>query len=170
MRKTKIVPIDVEGRDKGKTFLITEMPAAQAERWAMRALMAVADAGVDLPESAVNAGMAGIAAIGIRAIFRIPFEKAEPLMNEMMGCVQFVWDTRKNLTRSLVDDGTESDDIEEVSTRLLLRSEVFELHTGFSMAAAVSESLTAAESSSQRQSSESTSTSPPSSARRSQAN
>lgn len=166
MRKTKTVSIDAEGRDRGKTFLITEMPAAQAERWAMRALMAVADAGIDLPESAASAGMAGVAAIGIRAIFRIPFEKAEPLMNEMMGCVQFVWDKRKNLTRPLVDDGTDEDDIEEVATRLLLRSEVFELHTGFSMAAAISESLTAAANSTEDQSSGTTSMSPSPSAQR----
>lgn len=149
MRKTKTVTIDAEGRDRGKTFLITEMPAAQAERWAMRALMAVADAGVDLPESAASAGMAGIAAIGIRAIFRIPFDKAEPLMNEMMGCVQFVADPRKPYPRALVEDSGDGDDIEEVATRLLLRSEVFELHTGFSVAAVISESLTAVESSEQ---------------------
>lgn len=164
MRKTKKVQITEEGRDKGKTFLITEMPAARAERWAMRALMAVADAGIDLPEAAAGAGMAGIAVLGIRAVFSIPFEKAEPLMNEMMTCVAFMWDARKDLTRPLVDDGSDEDDIEEVATRLSLRSEVLELHTGFSVAAAISESLTAATSSDQ--SGETTPTSPVASASR----
>src|ERR1700692_944296 len=154
MRKTKIVTITAEGRDLGKIFLLTEMSAHQAERWAMRALMAVADAGVDLPEAALGAGMAGIAALGIRAIFRVPFALAAPLMDEMMDCVQIVPDPRKPFPRR-----PEQDDIEEVATRLLLRSEVFELHTGFSVTAAISESLAAA-SSGTSQTSAGTSTSP----------
>ena len=33
-RKTQTYTIDSGGRDKGKTFLITEMPATKAEDWA----------------------------------------------------------------------------------------------------------------------------------------
>jgi hypothetical protein len=158
MRKTKMItipgtPTEERGqRDNGKHFLITEMPADQAERWAMRALMAVADAGVDLPDAALGSGMAGIAVLGIRAIFRVPFAAAEPLMNEMMDCVQIVADLRKPFPRAPAGD-----DIEEVQTRLLLRSEVFELHTGFSVADAISESLVEMRSA---RTSESTPTSP----------
>ena len=40
-RKTKIVTIAAEGRDYGKSYLLTEMPALKAEKWATRAMMAL---------------------------------------------------------------------------------------------------------------------------------
>lgn len=127
MRKTQTVTIDREGRDQGKTFLITEMPAVQAERWAMRAFFAMANAGVDLPDDVADAGMAALASFGLRALGAIRWEDAEPLLDEMMGCVAFVPDRAKpEQTRKLMDE-----DIEEVSTRLELRRAVWELHTGF---------------------------------------
>ena len=51
-RKTKRVTITAEGRDKGKTFLITELPADQAERWAIRALLALIQSGAVISEDA----------------------------------------------------------------------------------------------------------------------
>ena len=45
------------GRDAGKSFTLTEMPADQAERWAIRALLALAGAGVDRPDGAADAGV-----------------------------------------------------------------------------------------------------------------
>jgi hypothetical protein len=65
-------------------------------------------------------------------------------MDELMSCVQFVWDTSKNLTRPLVDNGTEGDDLEEVATRQFLRSEVLDLHVNFLLAAVVLNSIAAA--------------------------
>ena len=38
------------GRDKGKQYLITEMSATQAENWAIKALLAVGNAGIEIPE------------------------------------------------------------------------------------------------------------------------
>ena len=77
-RKVEYVTIDQEGRDKGKTFKITEMPALKAEKWATRAFLALAASGLDLPTD-VNAGMAGIAALGLDVFRNLDFEKAEPL-------------------------------------------------------------------------------------------
>lgn len=113
------------------------MSAAKAERWATRALLAVARSGVDMPDGAAEAGMATLAVIGLRALSFISFEEAEPLLDEMMECVQIIPDPEKNpnFVRQLVED-----DIEEVSTRLYLRAEVFELHTGFSMLDMISKS------------------------------
>ena len=39
-----------EGRDNGKVFVLTEMPASRAESWAMRALLALMAGGVEVPE------------------------------------------------------------------------------------------------------------------------
>ena len=125
-RKTQTVKIVAEGRDVGKTFTITEMPASQAEKWAGRAFLALAKSGVDIPDHAQSMGLAGIATIRLKAFGGISWDMAEPLLDEMFSCVQFVPDTSKTFSRNLVES-----DIEEVATRLKLRSDIFELHTGF---------------------------------------
>lgn len=129
MRKTKEVIVPLDGRDKGKKFLITEMPASTAEKWAARAFLALAHAGIEIPEELQGAGMAAIAIVGLRALGRVSWEEAEPLMDEMMACIQSV---QPAITRPVIEE-----DIEEVTTRMWLRSEVFELHCGFSIAGAV---------------------------------
>lgn len=148
-RKTKIVTIDAEGRDRGKSYLITEMPPRQSEKWATRALLAIgrgarAETSPDMRDELQRSGMAGIAALGIQALTSIAFDDAEPLMDEMLECVTFVPDKTKidqmsaatpplPITRALIEE-----DIEEVSTLSLLRSEVLEVHLGFSIAGLLS--------------------------------
>lgn len=131
-----------EGRDKGKIFYITEMPASQAERWAMRAILALAKSGVDLPEDIASLGMGGLAAVGVRALAGLRYEDAGPLLDEMMSCVQYTPDpAKRHFHRPLIENGTEGDDIEEVITRVELRREVLELHMGFSLPGARSNSV-----------------------------
>ncbi|HEV2540193.1 MAG TPA: hypothetical protein VGU03_10850 [Frateuria sp.] len=135
-RKTLQVAITDEGRDKGKVFLIQEMAASQAERWAVRAFLALSRHGVELPEGLAEAGMAGMASYGLSLVGRLPFEEAQVLMDEMFRCVSIVPNpANPAITRGLVED-----DIEEVPTRLKLRLEVFKLHTDFLKAAAQSTS------------------------------
>ena len=131
-RREKDVRITAEGRDKGKIFRITEMPASQAEYWAARAFLAMARSGVDLPDNAVASGMAGLASFGFQAMCHVSFSEAEPLMNEMFACISFVPDEGIP-PRRLIEE-----DIEEIKTRIDLRAEVLELHTGFSITAALS--------------------------------
>lgn len=148
-RKTKVVVIEAEGRDQGKHYLLTELPASQAERWATRALMAMAKSGVEIPDGLERAGVAGIAVVGLRAVAGMPFEEAQPLLDEMMACVEFIPDpARPQVHRYLIED-----DIEEVATRIMLRQEVIELHTGFSLAGAIQGSKATAVSTSPDQSS-----------------
>jgi hypothetical protein len=140
MRRTKDIIIDQEGRDKGKHFFITEMPAAQAERWAMRAILALSTAGFQVPEDMQHAGMAAIAVAGLNALNHVSFADFTILMDEMMSCVQYVTSENPRVVRSLVSD----DDIEEVLTRAYLKAEVFGLHTGFNLADAISASVASA--------------------------
>lgn len=127
MRKTMDYTVSDAGRDQGKVFQIMEMPARQAEKWAMRALCLVGRAGIDLPDVPAG-GMEVLARLGIQALFKVDFDAAEPLLDEMMECVRIKPDARNpNLIRPLIDD-----DIEEVATRLKLRMEVLNLHVGFS--------------------------------------
>lgn len=137
MRKTKEVLISAPGRDKGKLFQITEMSATKAENWAMRAFLAMNRNGVDMPADIQMAGMIGLAFVGIKSLVSMKFEDAEPLMKEMMDCVTYFPDPKnRDIFRGF---GSQypmvEDDIEEVSTRAFLKSEVFELHTGFTFAA-----------------------------------
>lgn len=116
------------GRDTGKQFHITEMSASQAENWAIRVILAVGNAGIEIPEGLASQGMAGLLAIGYMSLLKIPFESAKPLLDDMMTCVQIM--PMPNVKRPLIED-----DIEEVATRLQLRKEVWKLHTDFFLGA-----------------------------------
>jgi len=122
--------VATEGRDKGKHFIVTEMPAVRAEKWATRALLAISRSGVDLPEDLANAGMAAIAYGGLKAITSCSFDDAEPLLDEMMACVTIRPDPALEYARPTIDE-----DFEEMATILQLRDRVVSLHTGFSIAA-----------------------------------
>lgn len=134
MRKTISYHVTDEGRDKGKRFLITEMSAARAEEWAARALFAVMSSGVEVPDDILAAGFAGIAAIGVKSLAKVPFELAKPLFDDMMTCVQYEFEPgRDGGARGLLPD-----DIEEVATRLKLRKAVLQLHLDAFLGAAPS--------------------------------
>jgi hypothetical protein len=146
MRKHKTVTIEAEGRDRGKSFLVVEKSAYEAERWAAKALSALSRAGVEVPDEALSAGALGILAIGLDAFKQVPFSDVEPLMDDMLGCIAFVPDPGKldpgsdrPITRPVMrGDDINDGDIAEVPTLLKLRSEVLELHLGFSIAAVLS--------------------------------
>lgn len=134
--RTKVHVVTADGRDKHKRFLLTEMPAMQTEKWAWRAFLAMARAGVEVPDDIRNAGVAGIAIMGFQALQRVAFDDLEPLLDEMMGCIAVIRDPKHpDVTQPLMDG-----DIEEVKTILELRWEVFELHVGFSVADVLSKS------------------------------
>ncbi len=125
------------GRDKGKTFIITEMPADQAERWASRALLALANGGTQLPDGVLDAGLAGLASMAgvfvmsVRALQGLEYHKVGPLLDEMMDCVQYV--PAGGIPPQKLFTG-ENSQIEEVQTRISLRGEVLQVHTDFSLA------------------------------------
>lgn len=132
-RKVTDVTIVAEGRDQGKIFRLTEMAAVNAEKWAARALLALGKSGVDIPDEVRQHGTAAVVVVGLRAFTGIEFADAEPLMDEMMRCVQAVPDPGNlDVCRSLVDT-----DIDEVATLAQLRGELMELHTGFTVRAAL---------------------------------
>jgi hypothetical protein len=133
-RKVTSLTVASEGRDKGKLFSITEMPASQAEEWALRALFLAMQSGVEIPDELASAGLAGLATIGIKALAKIPFDLAKPLFDQLMACVQIVPDrTNQQFTRGLIED-----DIEEITTRLQLRKAALMLHIDFFISAAPS--------------------------------
>ncbi len=134
-RRTETIVITDEGRDKGKTYIIHEMAASQAEWWAARAFLALARSGAEIPEDAVQGGMMGVARYGIRGLASLSPEEAKPLLDEMFALVSFVPDP----ARPMVVKGwggvasLSEDDIEEVATRVKLRMALIALHLGFSV-------------------------------------
>lgn len=134
------VPAEWGGRDQNKHFKITEMPATQAEKWGWRALLLLRGSGERMPDNVQGLGMVGVAVLGINVFLRgeMSFTNLEPLLDEMMTCVKIVRDPRYP---DVVTDLMPDHDIEEVQTRLWLRSEVLKLHTGFSPADALSKLL-----------------------------
>lgn len=133
-RKTETFTIADEGRDKGKSFLLTEWPASKAEAWAIRAVLALGAANVEIPDGALSGGMAALTEIGLKKLFALPYKEAGPLLDELMECVQVVPDSKRpQVKRSVIEN-----DIEEVRTRLSLKWQVLKLHLDFSIADALS--------------------------------
>ena len=95
---------------------------------------------------------AGILALGLKAFAGVAYADAEPLLDEMLTCVQIA---EEKITRAMLDS-----DVEDVATLLALRSEVIEVHVGFSVAASLSKWISEA-----RAASSNTPTSPRSSGR-----
>jgi len=127
-RKTSVVTITEEGRDQGKIFQLTEMSATQTEKFATRLFLAMAKSGLEIPDGLAQSGIAGLASLGLKALAGINFIEAEPLLDEMMICIKIIPDaSRPEVVRALVES-----DIEEITTRLLLRKELFYLHVNFS--------------------------------------
>lgn len=132
-RKTLDITISDANRDRGKIFVLTEMPASRAESWAMRAGLALFHANVELPPGfdPTKLSFAAMAEIGLHVLSGLKWEDAEPLLDEMWSCVQIRPDPMKpNIVRNLIEE-----DIEEIGTRLRLRTEVWKLHTDFLSAA-----------------------------------
>lgn len=128
-RKTAIYTVQAGGRDTGKVFHLCEMPADQAEKWAIRALLALGRAGIDLPPGSEREGIAAIARAGLDALIRVNFGDAEPLLDEMMeSCVEIAPGGERGARLNWTEAKRS---IEEVATIVQLRREVFRLHTGF---------------------------------------
>jgi len=135
MRKTREITItNKDSRDFGKSFLITEMPALQAERWARHGLAAFVR-GADMPDDLENAGMAAWASLAIRAIGNMPEEAADRMWDQLLACVKIKVDAMP-AGRPLILDQEDGNDIEEPTTIAKLRMEAFDLHTGFLTTAA----------------------------------
>lgn len=125
MRNTVRHTETAAGRDAGKVFVITEMGARPGHRWACRVLFAMMNAGVDMPDGYAELGMAALATMAGSSIGRIPFEVAEPMLDELLTCVRFIPDPANspNVERALFES-----DIEEVATIFKLQHAAFKLH------------------------------------------
>ena len=126
-RKVENLTITDEGRDQGKVFVLTEMSAFDAEWWATKALLALCNSGIELPEDIKTAGMAGLVKIALEAFGKIHPDDVKPLLDKMLECVKVMPDPAKPRVIRPLDES----DIEEVKTLITIRKAILDLHTGF---------------------------------------
>lgn len=134
-RKTHTFTIE-SGRDKGKTFLITEMPLLRADRWAMKMAKALAAAGIDMNQLAGGVdmqmnglGMLGIAQACASAIGNMEEGVFEELTDTLLGCAEIV--VSNSVTRPIIYSDTGDSDIEDIGTVFKIRAQAFKLHVDF---------------------------------------
>jgi hypothetical protein len=136
MRKTERITITSEGRDKGKTFILTEMPTDQGERLANRIIFALTNTGAAIPEEALGAGWAALAAVGVQAVGLLKSETVQPILDEAFSfCVRII-PPNPTLMPQEIFPGINSQ-IEEIGTRYTLHFAIWKMHTGFSMPVAL---------------------------------
>lgn len=82
--------ITIQDRNGELDFKIREMSAVKLESWVMRAILLLASAGSDIP---ANKGIEGAATYlanhGLEALGKIDFDKAKPLLDEMLEACAF---------------------------------------------------------------------------------
>ena len=122
MRKEKEIKIE-EGRDAGKVFKVTEMPAFQMDRWVTRALIALG--------KTKKEGIMGLGAMNMEDLLstlsEIDYQVAEPLLQELLECCAFVKNGQSVvLTKDMVDSI-----VEDWTTLFKLRLEALMLCIGF---------------------------------------
>ena len=142
-RKTKTITLE-KGRDKGKSFLITEMPVTRADKWANKALCNLLKAGIDPKAVNVNllintidpsqevkidkmGGMLELATLLGRAVGGIPYEILQDLKDELIDeCVQIIPSGGSPRQFLSIDD-----ELESLLTLESLRKEALLIHIDF---------------------------------------
>lgn len=124
----KEITVDIQDRDQLLTFKIKEMPATRLESWIIRALLLIAGSGAQVPDGTdIKAAGAFLAEKGLAALGNLDFEKARPLLDDLLGCCSVTIDRlEKRLTPAIVDDH-----IQDVTTLFKLRMEAIKLNLDF---------------------------------------
>jgi hypothetical protein len=135
------ITITRDGRDKGGTFHLREMPAIPATEWFIRAMQLLARAGVDVPPNIMQAGAQGFLVMGIGSVVtglgKAPWYDVKPLLDELLACV--VSYQPPSGAVALAGWPTIAGQIQEASTVLQLYEEVVSLSLNFSLSARLSE-------------------------------
>ena len=131
MRKEKIITLNDRGHEL--TFKIREMPALKLESWLMRAGLLLAGTGAFDGKDVTSAGEAisragkVLSQGGISALAQIDYEKAQPLLDDLLACcTRTDAGIEQRLTPETVDGI-----IEDVRTLFALRKEALALNVGF---------------------------------------
>lgn len=139
MRKEKIITLNDRGKDL--TFKIREMPAMKLEAWLIQAGLLLAGTGafdgkdVSTPGDAIQKAGAVLSQGGISALANIDYEKAKPLLDDLLACCTR---TDAGIEQRLTPDTVDAI-ITDVRTLFALRKEALTLNLGFFMGAGASD-------------------------------
>ena len=120
MRRKKTITIEEAGRDAGKVFILTEMPATLADEWITQYGYLLAKAMQEFPT--YTEGSSGAKLIQVRVM-------KDPSLRAWRDCVRY--QHAPNLPEQAIQWESPACQVEEMATINLLLGEVFELHTGF---------------------------------------
>lgn len=121
-----------EGADAGKCFVITRMDAFTADRWAMRLIRGLSRAGLEVPDSALKGGIAGLAGVGMALFGHLDDRSCDEALSALIGCVKI---RRGPNPHAVMPQSLLSADIDDPQTLTALRTEAFRLHVDFLKAA-----------------------------------
>lgn len=124
----RTIELTLEDRGKQLQFVVKEMPATKLEAWIIRALLLIAGAGIEVPGGS-DLRRAGefLANKGVGALGTLNYEKASPLLDDLLGCCYRKLDrVEERCTPDSVDGY-----IEDVTTLFKLRMEAAKLNLGF---------------------------------------
>lgn len=120
------------GSDHGKRFVLTRMDAFSADKWARHILQAAIRGGARIGADLADAGVAGLASLGIEIFGFMEETELDRALDRLMQCVALRPDpAHPDTTRAVI-----ATDFEEPDTLGLVRAEAFRLHVGFLLAAA----------------------------------
>ena len=132
MRKEKLVKINDRGREL--SFKIKEMAAMKLESWLIRVGLLLAGTGAfdsdktASPTDAIQQAGQILLKGGISSLANIDIDKAQPVLDELLGCCSYVSDTgiEQKLTPESVDHI-----IEDVRSLFKLQTEAVKLNLDF---------------------------------------
>lgn len=117
------------GRDAGKVYKVTEMPASRLEKWAARALLALfaGNVPVDVAQMARGSNAAALVSSVMSGLGSLRWDDVEPLYDELLTCVARVPDpARPDAVVQLVPDNIDMH-VRDMATLLRLRAAVLEV-------------------------------------------
>ena len=128
MLNEKLIAIE-DGRDKGKTFKVREMPASRLEKWSARALLALfaGNVPVDVARQATGSNAVALASSLVAGLGTLRWEDVEPLYDELLTCVFRVPDPARPDTVIQLNAANLDAHVQDLSTLLRLRVAVLEV-------------------------------------------
>lgn len=118
----KVTNLTIQDGESEKKFTISKMSAIEAEQWMYRAALALGSSLDDLQEV-----FSGSPEKILHAVMRVPYDKAKPLLDDLLGCCSIV---QGKMTKSMASDAACAS-IESPLTLTRLRIEALRLNFGF---------------------------------------
>lgn len=122
--------ISLEDRGNTLDFIIEEMPASKCESWIIRAVLLLAKSGGDdVPMgSDIKKALAYISSKGIAILAGIDYDKAKPLIGELLECCTY---KNKDGVMAKLKPSNVDAIVGDVQTLFALKAEAFKVNFSF---------------------------------------